>query len=209
MSTEFRGFAIAGAALLLGSCALGGTYNYAEMPIAMQGVSTTGTIAIGVHDTRPYVVSGGKQPTFVGLARGGYGNPFDVNTESGGPLAIEIRDALARALRARGATVIPVAVPHGDTNTAARARLLETRAQRQVLLTLREWKTDTMMSTDLHYDTTLAVFDKDGNQLAHHSLKGMDPLGSLGLSPKEGISKATARKLDSMFEDSRIAGALR
>ena len=203
------GFAAASVAVLLGGCAVGGTYNYAEMPIAMQGVSTTGTVAIAVHDTRPYVISGGKQPTFVGLARGGYGNPFDVNTESGGPLAIEIRDALARALKARGATAIPVAVPFADTNTAARARLLETKAQRQILLTLREWKTDTMMSTDLHYDTTLAVFDQAGNQLAHHSLKGMDPLGSLGLSPKEGISKATARKLDALFDDSRIAGALK
>ena len=209
MSTEFRGFAIAGAALLLGACAVGGTYNYADMPIAMQGVSTTGTIAIAVHDTRPYVLSGNKQPGFVGLARGGYGNPFDVATESGGPLAIEIRDALARALKARGATPMAVAIPHSDTNTAARAKLLETRAQRQVLLTLREWKTDTMMSTDLHYDTTLSVYDQSGNQLAHHSLKGMDALGNLGLSPKEGISKATAKKLDSLFDDSRIAGALR
>ena len=200
---------IAIVAVLLGGCAVGGTYNYAEAPVAMQGVSTTGTIAIAVHDTRPYVVSGGKQPTFVGLARGGYGNPFDVNTESGGPLATEMRDALARALKSRGATVIPVAVTFADTNTAARGKLVETKAQRQVLVTLREWKTDTMMSTALHYDTTVAVFDQSGNQLAHHSLKGKDELGSLGMSPSEGISKATARKLDSLFDDSRIAGALK
>jgi hypothetical protein len=209
MRSKSRGFAIATVAVMLGGCAVGGTYNYAEMPIAMAGVSTTGTVAIGVHDMRPYVASGNKQPTFVGLARGGYGNPFDVNTESGGPLAIEIRDALARALKARGATPVAVAIPHSDTNAAARAKLLGTRAQRHVLLTLREWKTDTMMSTDLHYDTTVAVYDQSGNQLAHHSLKGADTLGSLGLSPKEGISKATAKKLDSLFEDSRIAGALK
>ena len=209
MRKTWAGLSTAIVAALLGGCAAGGTYNYAEVPVAMQGVATTGTIAIAVHDTRPYVVSGGKKPAFVGLARGGYGNPFDVNTESGGPLAIEMRDALARALKARGATVMPVAVTFTDTNTAVRAKLLETRAQRQVLVTLREWKTDTMMSTDLHYDTTIAVFDQSGNQLAHHSLKGKDELGSLGLSPKEGISRATARKLDAMFDDSRIAGALK
>lgn len=202
-------FSVPIAAALLGGCAVGGTYNYAEMPITMQGVSTTGTVAIAVHDTRPYVISGGKQPSFVGLARGGYGNPFDVNTESGGPLAIEIRDALAKALKARGATPMPVVVAHGDSSTSVRERLMATKAQRAVLVTLREWKTDTMMSTDLHYDTTVAVYDQSGGQLAHHSLKGMDALGSLGLSPKEGISKATARKLDALFDDGRIAGALK
>ncbi len=201
-----NGFALAVAAALLGACTAAGTYNYAEMPVAMQGVSTSGTIAIAVHDLRPYVVSGGKQPTFVGFARAGYGTPSDVNTESGGPFAIEIRDALARALKARGATTVPVTVPFADTNAAARARLLQTRAQRQVLLTLREWKTDTLMSTDLHYDTTVAVYDQAGNQVAHHSLKGMDELGR---TANEDISRATARKLDALFDDSRIAGALK
>lgn len=209
MPSQSRGFAIAIAAVSLGGCAVGGTYNYAEMPIAMQGVATTGTVAIAVHDTRPYVLSGNKQPTFVGLARGGYGNPFDVNTETGGTLATEMRDALARALKARGATAVPVVVAHGDSATSARERLMATKAQRLVLVTLREWKTDTMYRTDLHYDTTVVVYDQNGNQLAHHSLRGMDELGALGLSPKEGISKATARKLDSLFDDSRIAGALK
>ncbi|MEO7741403.1 MAG: hypothetical protein ABIR98_00520 [Usitatibacter sp.] len=209
MTQPRTGFAVAIAAALLGGCAAGGTYNYAEMPVAMQGVSTAGTVAIAVHDTRPYVVSGSKPPSFVGLMRGGYGNPFDVNTQSGGTLAVEMRDALAKALRARGATPIPVVVTHEDSARAARERLMATKAQRSLLLTLREWKTDTMLSTDFHYDTTVAVYDQAGNQLAHHSLKGMDPLGGLGLSPKEGISRATARKLDALFDDSRVAGALR
>ena len=70
MTKPRTGFAAVAVAALLGGCAVGGTYNYSEMPIAMQGISTTGTVAIAVHDTRPYVISGGKQPTFVGLARG-------------------------------------------------------------------------------------------------------------------------------------------
>lgn len=196
-------------ASVLGGCAVGQTYSYADAPVGLAGVSTTGPVAIAVHDNRPYVLSGNKPPSFVGLMRGGYGNPFDVNTQSGGPLAVEIRDALARALKQRGAAPVPVAVAHSDSASTARARLLEAKARRSVLVTLREWKTDTMMRTDHHFDTTVAVFDERGNQLATHTLRGMDALGTLGLTPHEGISTASGRKLDALFDDPKIVAALR
>lgn len=170
---------------LLCGCAANEAYNFAEMPVAMRGVMISGTVAIAVHDTRRQVPSGGVPAT-------------------------EMRDALARALKERGAVLLPVTSPPGEANSAARARLLETKAQRQVLVTLREWKADkSMMDTNLHYDVTVAVFDQAGNQLAHHSLKGKDELGNLGLSPNEATAKAMAGKLDALFEDWRITGALR
>lgn len=177
-------FAAAITAALLGGCAAGEAYNFADMPVAMRGVATSGTVAIAIHDTR--------------------------QVAPGGVPATGMRDALARALKERGAILLPVAPLPGETNTAARARLVETRAQRQVLVTLRDWRADkSMMSTDLHYDVTVAVFDRAGDQLAHHSLRGRDELGNLGLSPNEAIAKAMAKKLDALFEDSRISGALR
>jgi hypothetical protein len=69
---------------LLGGCAFGRTYSYSDVPIAMQAISSSGSVTVAVVDDRPYVLSGGKPDRFVGLMRGGFGNPFDVNTQSGG-----------------------------------------------------------------------------------------------------------------------------
>jgi len=196
-------------ALALGGCAMGNRYNYAEVPVTMQGVSSAGAVAIAIADERPYVTSGNKTPQFVGLQRGGFGNPFDVNTASGRPLAEEMADALARAMKAKGADAVAVRVDAKDSEGNARRKLLENKPRRAVLITLHEWKTDTLMNTDFLYDVKLVVLDASGKQLAWHALKGTDHLGSLGLTPHEGISKATARKLDKLFDHDKVIEALK
>jgi hypothetical protein len=199
-----------GLAILLGGCAAGQQYSYSSVPIAMQEMSSAGTVAVGVQDQRAYVVSGGKTERFVGLQRGGFGNPFDVTTGSGGPLADEIRDAIAGSMKARGISVLPVSIPLRDTPEAAKRRLLDAKARRAAFITMREWKSDTMMNTDLHYDMTLSVLDESGNELASSSIKGMDSLGNLGLmSAAAGVGRVTATKLDQLFDNQKIRAALK
>jgi hypothetical protein len=198
-----------GLAAALSACAFGRTYSYSDTPISLQAVSSTGAVTVAVQDERPYVISGAKPTRFVGLMRGGFGNPFDVNTSSGGPLAKEIGDAIVRAMKARGIDARPVEVQPNESMIAVKRDLNATRPHRGVLVTLREWKSDTMMSTDLHYDVSLTVFDESGNGIASSSIRGMDNLGSLGMSPNEGISKASARKLDQLFDDEKVIAALK
>ena len=197
------------AALALGGCAGYMSYNYATAPVTLSGLSATGPVAIAVHDVRPYIVSGNKPASFVGLMRGGYGNPFDVSTESGAPLANDFAEALARALRQRGANVVVVPVATSDSAAAARAKLADARARRGILVTLTEWKSDTMYGSSLHYDAVVHVYDERGNQVAHRSLKGTDRLGMTGLTPHEGVMKAVGARIDGLFEDAKIAAALR
>ena len=196
-------------AAALGGCAFGRTYSYADAPVALEGIASTGKVALAVQDERSYVVSGGKSERFVGLMRGGFGNPFDVNTSSGGPLANEIREALAKAMKARGINVQPVDAAVHDSMVSVKHRLAEPKPHRAVLVALKEWKSDTMMSTDLHYDVTLMVFDEAGTQLASSSIKGMDNLGRLGISPNEGIAQASAHKLGQLFDDEKVIAALK
>jgi hypothetical protein len=201
--------AVLAAASMLGGCAFGRTYSYADAPVALQGVASSGTVTVAVQDERPYVLSGGKSERFVGLMRGGFGNPFDVNTSSGGPLANEIRDAIVRAMKARGIAAQAIGAQPSDSMIAVKRRLSEAKPYRSVLVALKEWKSDTMMATDLHYDVTLMVFDAGGAELASSSIKGLDNLGNLGLSPNEGISRASARKLDQLFDDEKVIAALK
>jgi hypothetical protein len=73
------------------------------------------SFAVGVQDRRPYVISGNKDEHFVGLSRGGYGNPFDVTTASGKALADEFAGAIANGLRRNDASVTVVRItptPH-------------------------------------------------------------------------------------------------
>ena len=192
-------------AALLAACA---SQSYSDLPVAMQGVAPSGTVAVAVHDIRPYITSRQKEESFAGQQRGGYGNPFDLKTPNNVPLATEMRDSLVKALKARGASATPVNASPFEQANAVRSRLQEAKARRAVLVVLREWKTDTMMRTDFLYDTTVHVFDEAGRELASNTLRGTDALG-YSQAGGETITKATAAKLDALFADPRVAGALR
>jgi hypothetical protein len=196
-------------AIVLGGCAFGRTYSYTDVPIALGGVSSSGTMAVGVLDKRPYVTSGSKPDKFVGLMRGGFGNPFDVNTASGAPLAVEARDALVKSLKNRGISVTPVTIGSSATLSGAKQTLLVTKSRRLVLVTLSEWKSDTYMQTALLYDIEVEVMDEGGNSLATNQIKGKDNLGNLGLTPDAGVASGFASKFDQLFDNEKILAALK
>ena len=102
------------------------------------------------------MVNGDKAPDFVGVQRGGFGNPFDVRTASGEPLADEMRAAIASAMQHQGFTVVP----------------LGGAAPRKLELRILEWKTDVMMSMSVQYDLSLSVFDGQGALMASTTTKG-------------------------------------
>ena len=167
--------------LALGGCAVGNRYDYGSA-ISGLPVSGKGELALSVVDARPYVLSGDKGPDFVGLQRGGFGNPFDVRTGSGRPLADEMRDAIAKALQQQGFTVVG--------GTAAAPRKLELR--------VLEWKTDVMVKMKTIYDLQLSVFDASGALLAQSKTKGED-VGTGGF--ESGNATNAARTFELRFTE--------
>lgn len=204
-----RAFLISLSALILAACAVGRTASYSETSIAVPAASGSGTIAVAVQDRRSYVLSGNKQEKFVGLMRGGFGNPFDVNTSSGGPLATELRETVSRSLTSKGYKVSGVTVAPQESGDAVNRKLVETGARRSALLTLTEWKSDSMMNIGINYDATLAIMDERGRQLATTSIKGSDNLGYVGLNPEPTITAGFAKKLEALFSDPKVTAALR
>lgn len=170
-----------------------------------------GPLALATHDRRAYVLSGTKPPAFVGVERGRFGGPSDVATPDGRPLAQDISQALASSLKRAGftpvvLTVSPRAAPDEVQSALARA------ARRAMLLTVREWQTDTAVNTTLTYDVSLAVIDPSGRALVEKRLSGRDELGGSTLNPtrhaREAIPRAFKAKLEALLNDPDVQRAL-
>ncbi len=203
--------ALLGIVLLLTGCAVGVTH---QLDTAVPTVPTSGknsSIAVSAQDQRQYVLSGTKPETFVGLSRGGFGNPFDVNTASGNSLASDITKVVATSLSASGARVDVIAVAPQEHERAVLDKLAAKKTK-AVLVSISEWKTDTYMSVTLHYDLTLSVVTPDGKVSARKRAFGTEELGSSAINPPE-VSRQKAppalkRILEQLFTAPEISAEL-
>lgn len=195
---------------LVGGCAIGNTHRY-DLGDATLGVESEQTVAVATVDMRPYVRSGDKSPNFVGLQRGGWGNPFDVRTRSGNSLADDMTVSIVESLKASNVGAVAVMVPSNAGLPAARKTLLASDADRFALFVLQEWKSDTYAATALIYDVSLSVLQSDGSVIAEEALKGRDNLGA-SMTPegaREKTENGFRQKLEVLFGAPDIAKALR
>lgn len=196
---------------LLAGCAVGNKVDYRAQSVSLNTGSQK-SIALGVHDQRPYVLSGNKTPQFVGIQRGGWGNPFDVLTQSGGPLAQDFTTSIAGALTRGGATVTAKALPHSASKDAVTAQLLALTADKHLLVSYQEWKTDSLMNTALIYDMTAQVLSGDGTVVAQNHISGRDKItGNVTgdqTRSSASVPAAVSRKLQLLLGHKDIIAAL-
>lgn len=198
--------------VFLAGCAIGNKYPYDTLNIDYSEKLST-SVSIFAFDSRPYVVSGDKKPNFVGLQRGGYGNPFDVNTVSGKPLVEELAKALKLALERNGASVSVQPFKHLLSKQQVLSSMSSSGAGRYLLLDVREWKSDIMVSFSLRYDLELSVYDELGNSLVKERLVGNDVLGSSFWNPvfkgEDAVMHHARIKLSELLNSEKIKQALK
>ena len=194
------------------ACAVGNTHRY-DLAVAEIPFSGNTKVAVTTEDRRPYVLNRDKEPDFVGLQRGGYGNPFDVTTASGDPLASDMTAVLRRSLDAKGFTTIPIVLAVDGPVDSLAEKVSASGAERVLILTLREWKSDTYTNTALIYDVSLRVIDAAGAIRAETELQGRDDLGGSFWNPpahaKDAVPQAFQKKLEILLGEPEIAAALR
>lgn len=162
------GAALLVACLALGGCAIGRKADYSHAgPIT--SLSSQDKVAVTVHDARPYVVNGQKNPTYVGVQRAMLGNPWNINTLSGQPLAHDLTLAVQEGLKNNAIAVVPVFVSFRESHSDVKAKLLATGARRMLLLTLWDFYSDTYANTGFTFKAKLEVFDAKGALLAASS----------------------------------------
>ena len=189
------------------------THDYGSV-VADIGYPGTAAVAVAVQDQRPYVKSGNKQADYVGVIRGGFGNPFSLATKSGRPLAEDMAAATVASLKNKGFKAVAVTTSPEGTEKKLLAELRGSGADKLLLLTLNEWRTDTYQKVTLEYDVTLTVYDKNGKRLAEKKLDGKEYLHSDSTSNAFKVStrespRAFKRKLEELLNDPGVARAVR
>lgn len=196
--------------LLLQSCAFGQRVAYHQAGTLDVQASGRHTLVIGVQDQRPYVVSKEKSEDFVGISRGGFGNPFDVVTDSGSPLAEDITMSLVKACRNKGYTVTSVKLSPGTSREDVLQALRRAQSARAVLVRLIEWKTDSMFTTALHYTVFLEIFDESGKLLANNQVNGKDKIEGYTFPSDlaDLVPPVFASKMEQLFNHPKVKSAL-
>ena len=91
------------------------------------------------------------------------------------------------------------------------AMLKAAKADKSLLLTLKDWESDTYVGTELRYDAAMQALGRSGNVLASKTIKGTDQLGS-GFWNPQGVAQEQApltfkKKMEELYEGD-IAKAL-
>jgi hypothetical protein len=124
-----------------------------------------------------------------------------------------MRLSITGALESAGATVLPVQVASSTDTANARRALIATGAARSLLLSISEWKADTMTNTSLHFDMKLEVLDREGQTVGLAEVRGSDHLGGSFMNPpahaNEAVPAAYRRKLDELFRAPSVQAGLR
>lgn len=199
--------------LLCGVLWCGGCATYSATDVVPHLDATgTGALVVMTHDQRPYIVSGGTEPTFVGLLRSPMGIPWAVHTDSKRPFADDMTQVLCQALTSRGFHCVPVLVAASVHPPETRRKLQEHAGTPALVVTLQEWKSDTHTDTALAYDATLRVLDPQGTPMAESRIQGRDVLGGTfwnsGSFARTAVPQALKKKLEELLNDPVVITAL-
>jgi hypothetical protein len=192
--------------ILISGCAVGVKHDYIQDSLELE-VSTSNTFVVSTLDHRGYVLSNRKNENFVGLSRGGFGNPFDVTTLSGNPLATDISTSIALSLGKIGVDAEVVELDPAQSVTDSLKKLLPKGANRTLLITLREWKGDSMFSVRILYDLDLNLYDQAGKLLLKKKIVGDENLGQSDPFSPGGADKVIVRfktLIEGLFRDPEV-----
>ena len=97
-----------------------------------------------------------------------------------------------------------------ESDAAAEKKLLATKTERGVLVTIRNWKTDTYVNTKLIFDVVLRVFDSIGKEHAKTGARGENNLGGSNFNPpahaRKAVPPAFREKLKNAFQKPKDCG---
>jgi hypothetical protein len=191
-------------------CAVGNKYDYHTRTIDLPVKSEMHKkVILDVEDLRPYVQSGKKKPNFVGLQRGGFGNPFDVTTASGNSLAMDMKESITRALNDSGYEAVSI---NKELNKESLGNIaLKNDVARIIILTINEWKSDVYMNITLYCDLVLRIYNDTGSLMVENDMKLQEEIGGAQISASKNsdtVSSEFGRRIGYLFNKKEVRDAL-
>lgn len=134
-------------------------------------------VVVAAIDMRTYIRNQERKPQYVGVMRGMYGNPWNVDTQSGRPFADEVGDCLSASFLSAGFEIGASQVVYPTDDVTALSELKKTTASRKILVLIHEWKSDLVTSfskqwTDVYYDLEMIVLDGQNKKIGTARLSG-------------------------------------
>jgi hypothetical protein len=199
--------------ILLQGCAVGNKYNFTDVNADLKVASVkVKHIAVATSDQRKEVISSKCDPTYVGMQRAGFGNPWRVSTESGLPLADDLTKAVTESLAKKGYNSLPVYIKYTDDQTSIIKILKESKAERSLLFIIKKWESDTYSNIGLDYEVELTVYNADFVKLASVSAAENKNLpGSVWDPPKAArreVPIAFKNVLETLLNDPKVRQAI-
>ena len=150
---------------LLGGCAIGNKYMIADVPAQFEATGKY-SVVVASLDQRKFIIDKTNPDTYVGMVRGGYGNPFNATTVSGLPFSDDVGQSICNALTRKGFKATLVPVTFDLTEKKVIERLLSKKEDRALLVLIHKWESDSFVNLNVGYDLILKVIAKDGTILA-------------------------------------------
>ena len=200
-------------AFLIQGCAAGNVYKLSGVKATLQASPPKDNrVAVATLDKRDVIVSKRCPPTYIGMQRGGFGNPFRVNTASGLPLSDDVTKAVSESLAIRGYRAIPVTVAYDLTEQKVKELLIQKEADRSIFVMIKQWESDTLTNIGLTYDMSLMVFGPNQALLAETSVADTKNISGSFLNPsaaaKEKVPEAFRAVLEALLNSPKVIAAL-
>lgn len=188
-------------------CVAGNNLRFDYRPASMPNVGNSAAVVVAADDARQYVVSGDEPKSFVGELRNGYGMPFNVTTEGEIAFSSVVAESVRRELEAAGFRAVVA-----DNSKDLTGAMSRNSASRGLLVTVNEFKADTMNRSTVYYDLTASVLDRSGAVVATTTKKGEDVVEGSFMNPikalKANVPAFFYRQIHALVSDPTIMNAL-
>jgi len=111
-------------------------------------------VNVTVNDERPYIKNGEKPASYIGTYRGGFGNPWNVNTKDNIALSELLHDDLMEELNALG--------------------FIKEGGDKTLIVDILEWKFDAFQNASFNYVLNVKVADNTKTTLVNSDVVGKD-----------------------------------
>jgi hypothetical protein len=140
------------------------------------GYTPKGKLAIVFQDKRENVLSGKEKPSFCGHVYGGYAIAYNVQTQSGKPLANDFSQMLKNTLEQKGVPVTAYYTDPPDTVSKTVELFQQSDNDKLLYFTITRWESRcTANFANMRYEANgglkLSVLDKKGNLLGEQEIK--------------------------------------